>query len=89
MGMLRPHQLRLLAGTWNVNETRCSPASLAAWLAARAGNAEIVALGLQVRSAGRLGGWVRGLQGRWLWGERAGWVRGLRGEGCGVRGLAG
>ncbi len=39
----------VLAGTWNVNETRCSEHSISRWLVPRAAKADIVAVALQVR----------------------------------------
>ncbi|KAG2453429.1 hypothetical protein HYH02_001652 [Chlamydomonas schloesseri] len=44
---LTRHQLCVLAGTWNVNETRPALSSLAAWLRAGAVNAHVVAIALQ------------------------------------------
>eukprot|EP00198_Chlamydomonas_reinhardtii_P003714 XP_001693050.1 inositol polyphosphate phosphatase [Chlamydomonas reinhardtii] len=44
---LTRHQLRVLAGTWNVNETRPAPSSLTTWLRSGAATADIVAIALQ------------------------------------------
>ncbi|KAG2498827.1 hypothetical protein HYH03_003020 [Edaphochlamys debaryana] len=44
---LRHHQLTVLAGTWNVNESRPSTAALRAWITPRAAAAEIVSVALQ------------------------------------------
>ncbi|KAG2438703.1 hypothetical protein HXX76_005249 [Chlamydomonas incerta] len=44
---LTRHQLCVLAGTWNVNETRPALTSLAAWLKSGAVTAHIVAIALQ------------------------------------------
>jgi hypothetical protein len=41
----------VLAGTWNVNETRPSSAGLEAWLGQRADAADLVLVGLQVQTA--------------------------------------
>ncbi len=50
--LLLVHCLKqVLAGTWNVNETRPSSAGLEAWLGQRADAADLVLVGLQVQTA--------------------------------------
>eukprot|EP00879_Flechtneria_rotunda_P025468 GHRR01027067.1.p1 GENE.GHRR01027067.1~~GHRR01027067.1.p1 ORF type:complete len:899 (+),score=342.06 GHRR01027067.1:659-3355(+) len=46
-GCLRERKLQVLAGTWNVNETKPSRAGLQMWLGDRAKAADMVVLGLQ------------------------------------------
>lgn len=41
--------MRVLAGTWNVNQKQPTRASLHSWLGARAQQAELVCVGIQVR----------------------------------------
>jgi hypothetical protein len=62
---LQPHRLTVLAGTWNVNESRPAASSLRAWITPRAGDAHIVAVALQVGAGQdtlndreRLKGWM-------------------------------
>jgi hypothetical protein len=52
---------QVLAGTWNVNETRPSRSGLQTWLGDRASSAHIIMIGLQVMLAvvGSLERWLR------------------------------
>ncbi len=47
------HQLHIMAGTWNVNETRPSSASIKTWLRGCSA-ADVLCIGLQVSVGGAL-----------------------------------
>ncbi len=52
---LRAHRVHVLAGTWNVNTSKAQPQSIFEWLGKRAGAADLVCIGLQVRRGLGLG----------------------------------